>query len=139
MDGSRFDAWTRRRFGAAAGGLAGSLLGLAAFTGTAAKKRCRKLGEPCKQDGSRKKKCCKGKGLQCREDPPLEFRCCRKGGEPCTDSGEASQCCSLDCREGTCFCKALGQSCGTDRHCCSFNCDTSVGGSFQCEPAQASR
>jgi hypothetical protein len=129
MDGSRFDAWTRRRFGQAAGGLAGSLLAMGEFADAeAGKRRCKKLGEPCKPDG--KRKCCRRKGLQCREDPPIEFRCCRKGGEPCTASGVEGECCSLDCRNGTCFCKGLGAACGTNRHCCSFNCD--VGGTGAC-------
>ena len=48
MDGSRFDAWTRRRFGLAAGGAIGSLLGLQIAGSDDAeakkrKKRCRKL------------------------------------------------------------------------------------------------
>ena len=59
MDGTRFDAWTRRRFGAVAGGLAGSLLMLAGHDDAEAKKKkkkCKKLGQPCQPGG--KRKCC---------------------------------------------------------------------------------
>jgi hypothetical protein len=48
VDASRFDAWTRRRFGLAAGGATLSLLGLLVpGQDTAANKRCKKLGKPC--------------------------------------------------------------------------------------------
>jgi hypothetical protein len=39
MEGSRFDAWTRRRFGLAAGGVAGSLFGLLAREAAESKKK----------------------------------------------------------------------------------------------------
>ena len=42
MDDSRFDAWTRRRFGLAAGGLSASLLGLVSLDDAAAKKKRKK-------------------------------------------------------------------------------------------------
>ena len=130
MDGSRFDAWTRRRFGLAAGGLAGLLLGGGLTDVEARRRRCRKdVGDPCKP-GSRRRKCCKrNQGLQCRSDPPIDFRCCRKGGSDCT-TATASECCSRECRNGTCFCKGVGQPCGTNRHCCSGKCDTAT--TFKC-------
>ena len=42
MDASRFDAWTRRRFGLLSGGLAATLLGAASFSPTEAKKKKKK-------------------------------------------------------------------------------------------------
>jgi hypothetical protein len=42
MDGSRFDTWTRRRFGLAAGGLATALLGLVTLDDLEARKKRRR-------------------------------------------------------------------------------------------------
>ena len=85
MDDARFDAWTRRRFGRAAGGLLTALIGLGTAEQTAAKhhhkpKKCKKTETKCG------KKCVKG-------------TCC-----PHTD-------CGLDCGcvravEGDTFCTA---------------------------------
>lgn len=58
MGETRFDAMTRRRFGLAAGGLAGSLLGLVRLSGGEAKvskktkKRCKKDSKQCKADAT---------------------------------------------------------------------------------------
>ena len=58
MSETRFDAMTRRRFGLAAGGFAGSLLSLVHFgSGEAkvskkAKKRCKKDSNLCKSDAT---------------------------------------------------------------------------------------
>lgn len=55
MNGSRFDTWTRRRFGLAAGGFTvAALLGLAEAEDAAAKTLCRKNGVKCKK---KSKKC----------------------------------------------------------------------------------
>jgi hypothetical protein len=95
MDGSRFDAWTRRRFGVAAGGAAATLFGLASLSDAAAKKkrkkrpkRCRKLWATCSPRGRR---CCNR--FKCRDvgDPDPEFRCCKLDGERCSGDDE---CCS---------------------------------------------
>ncbi|MGH2618347.1 MAG: hypothetical protein ACRDJC_24215 [Thermomicrobiales bacterium] len=93
MDGSRFDAWTRRQFGLAVGGVATSLAGLASLAETAAKKkrrkkRCKKIGKTCSPNG---RKCCKK--LTCREKGEIDpqFRCCKPDGQPCTSQEE---CCS---------------------------------------------
>ena len=128
MDGSRFDAWTRRRFGLAAGGLAGSLLSLIgigpddaqARKGKKKKRRCKKLGQPCKPTG--KRKCCKGKGLACY--PPVEGpggrRCCLRGQESCKTDDE---CCHGTCTDNLCACKTNGMPCGgVDELCCSLSC-----------------
>jgi len=57
MEGSRFDAWTRRQFGRAAAGGVATLLGVAALDDTAAKK-----------GKNNKKKGCKKKGQHCRQE-----------------------------------------------------------------------
>jgi hypothetical protein len=122
MDGSQFDVWTRRGFGAAAGGLAGSLLALSALPVAEAKKkkkkkkRCGKLGDPC-NDGS--KTCCCG--FTCPSAaitlPPRS--CCRAVGFPAKSPNE---CCSTLSELGHCICKSLGQPCGTNQQCCSNQC-----------------
>ncbi len=60
MDGSRFDAWTRRQFGAAAAGAAAGLFGLDAREDVDARR------------GKKKKKRKKGRSLECE---PLRTRC----------------------------------------------------------------
>jgi hypothetical protein len=114
MDGSRFDAWTRRRFSFAAGGLAATLWGLLALEDTAAKKkktkkkRCKKLSQPCKQGG--KRKCC-GE-LRCRTtslNAGIHTFCCKTEGKPCQNESECCdpllccgpagfEVCSSDCK-----------------------------------------
>ena len=65
MDSSRFDTWTRRRFGLATGGMVATLARLASPADadaknknkqkkkTKKKQRCRKLGQICRQTGKR--------------------------------------------------------------------------------------
>ena len=135
MDGSRFDAWTRRRFGLAAGGVVGSLLGIVGEepADVVAKKkkkkeRCRKLGQKCTKGG--KRECCEDNGLACyRFDEATEAkRCCRRGNQPCVNDG---QCCSGSCENDRCACKSNGQDCaGFDGFCCSLNCAGDT-----CQPA----
>ena len=93
MDDTRFDAWTRRRFGLAAGGVLAPLLGLARTEQAVARKRCRKLGKPCVIGGRR---CCKGR--TCGGPPPDRF-CCKQGGESCK---KPRHCCNLTCFRGKC-------------------------------------
>ncbi len=98
MDGSRFDAWTRRRWGVAAGGLAMALLGVTWPDAGSAKskkrkrKRCSKAGRPCKGNPS----CCGS--LKCQvSGEPTRLRCCRGDGKPCANG---NQCCGdLLCSE----------------------------------------
>ncbi len=121
MDGSRFDAWTRRGFGVAAGGLAGSLLALSAIPDAEAgrgkkKKRCKKLGDVC-NDG--KKKCCCGYGCQTSGMSVQKF-CCRAAGFP---AETVQDCCSGKLELGKCVCKTLGQPCNVPQECCSGSCD----------------
>jgi hypothetical protein len=127
VDGSRFDAWTRRRFGLAAGGLAGSLLALVHagqddVTATKKKKkkkkkRCGRLGAFCNPDG--KPGCCGGLTCDIRFfGTPF---CCVRGGESCETGHE---CCSGECTtDFKCYCKDIDDECFVDGHCCSYNCD----------------
>ena len=92
MDGSRFDVWTRRRFGAAAGGLAASLLGLAHLDAVQAKKhhkkRCVKLLKSCNPGG---RKCCHGNRCESLDlGSEGSFFCCKPADKPCQTN---SECC----------------------------------------------
>lgn len=127
MDGSRFDAWTRRGFGTAAGGLAGALLAQAALpvakAGKKKKKKCGKLNDQC---NSGKKKCCCG--YECQPQDSNGNRCCRAADFPASSDQE---CCSGRRELGRCICKTLFQACTSSEQCCSGFCDTA--GSDQCE------
>lgn len=134
MDGSRFDAWTRRRFGvlAAAGGFAGSLIALIHEDAETTKrrkrkKRCTKQGKGCKPGG--KRKCCQN--LRCREtiNGVVAYHCCRDIGGSCSSPGD---CCSGFCLDDQCqpaLCKEIGDPCNADDLCCSNNCFQ-----FDCAP-----
>jgi hypothetical protein len=101
MDGPHFDAWTRRRFGIAAGNAAAALLGLTPREDAVtkkAKKRCRKSGQTCKK-GGKKRKCCGS--LRCDTisfEPSTQTRCCGSLGKPCTDNRNCcgALCCATD-------------------------------------------
>jgi hypothetical protein len=104
MDGPEFDAWTRRRFGLAAGGSLATLVGLAtADARQKRKKRCRKFRRACKPGG--KRKCCGD--LKCRatgfagEFPPT---CCKTDGKPCAEQRDCCQglCCGGPEGDRTC-------------------------------------
>jgi hypothetical protein len=99
MDGSRFDRWTRRRFGLAAGGVAGTLLGPAmSLPGetTAEKRRrrrskkpkknafgCVNVGKPCRGKDSL---CCSGRcqGKAPKKGEKDKSRCAAHHVGPCT-------------------------------------------------------
>lgn len=113
MDGPAFDAWTRRRFGLAAGGALAVLHG---SIETAAKthkkkrkkkKRCRKLQQPCTPGG--KRKCCGD--LRCAvhsANAGVQTFCCKTEGKACSD---ASDCCEpLSCNPVTSQCSELAPS-----------------------------
>lgn len=94
MDGSRFDAWTRRRVGIASGFALTTTLGLVAREDGAAKK-------------NKKKKCCGS--LKCDTisfEPSTQTRCCRTIGKACAKNIDCCDqlCCDLD---GACtdFCQ----------------------------------
>ena len=107
MDGSQFDAWTRRRFGLLAGGFAAAALGVAVTNDADAKKkrrrkkkkRCKKLGDTCTQGG--KRACCKG--TRCDlvgTDSILQTFCCHDEGGSCIVDTDC--CTGTNCIEGTC-------------------------------------
>lgn len=111
MDGARFDSWTRRRFGVAAGGAAASLVGLVGRLQTDAKKdnknnknkdkkKCRKLGQSCNQS-NKNKKCCNNKQLcaQISGQGSGTF-CCKQRNDSCSDNAD---CCGNNkCSSGKC-------------------------------------
>jgi hypothetical protein len=129
MNASRFDAWTRRRFGLVAGGLTASLLGLIEPEVAEARK-CKDLRQKC----GKNKPCCKKKNLKCREvlDDPDNKRCCRPVQGKCA---EANECCGdficddIAGQVGTRCCGAEGRPCAEQDDCCdSFFCVTSSDG-----------
>jgi hypothetical protein len=92
VDETRCDGWTRRRFGAAAGGLAAALLGLARLDRVQAKKphkkRCVKLRKSCHPDG---RKCCHGALCESFDAGSTgSFLCCKPENTPCKHD---SECC----------------------------------------------
>ena len=108
MEGSRFDAWTRRRFGLAAGGLVASLLGSRTGDETEAKKqrrkpRCKTLGRLCTPSGTRK--CCGD--LRCRTttlNAVVDTFCCQTEGNPCE---QHSHCCGDLCCAPSGLCSSM--------------------------------
>jgi hypothetical protein len=119
MDGSQFDAWTRRRVGLATGGLAAALLGLVQLEGAGAKK-CKTLKAACNPKAKNKKKKCCG-NLKCGESVaiPEGTHCCRKAPGKCTD---ATECCAPAlCNVGAGKCCFLDNEgpCKTSEDCCS--------------------
>jgi hypothetical protein len=102
MDATRFDAWTRRRFGTTAAGAIAGLLGLAERrTATGKKKRkrksrkrkCEKLGTRCNPRNDRQV-CCGA--LFCQQVPELGGnRCCQSRFATC--SRDADCCANLEC------------------------------------------
>lgn len=137
MNDSRFDTWTRRRFGIAAGGMTAALLNLPGGTSVEAgkskrkrrrKKRCKPLGAGCAQNG--KKRCCKT--LACEEG---SNRCCRKlraicgGGDECCGG---LQCSAISELSGSRCCVAANQPCTSDKDCCDGRvCNESL--DFTCD------
>jgi hypothetical protein len=128
MDGSRFDAWTRRGIGLALGGGVISALGLSLRDDATAKKkkkkkRCKKLKQAC-QPGS-KTKCCQD--LACGESValPLGTHCLRRAQGACAD---ASECLAPSlCDDGHCCFLEEDGPCSEDEDCCdTLLCNTST-------------
>jgi hypothetical protein len=104
MDGSRFDAWTRRKFGLAAGGAVAALVGMTGLTDTEAKKKkkkkCRKLGQTC-DINTKNQKCCK-KNEDCAQVQGLGSSnfCCKPHNANCSVN---TDCCgNRKCSGGIC-------------------------------------
>lgn len=111
MDGTRFDAWTRRRFGMVTGGAAASLLGLSELLDADAKKnkkkknkkKCKKLGQSCNQS-KKKKKCCNKSQLCAQVSGKGDGNyCCKQAGQGCSKDHD---CCGADTCDGNGKCKA---------------------------------
>jgi hypothetical protein len=107
MDGSRFDALTRRHVGLAVGGAA-ALAGLAGMPSADAgknarrkrkKKRCKKLGDTCVQGG--KRKCCGELRCDVHSGNSLpQPICCKTAGKSCV---ELFDCCfPAQCEDNVC-------------------------------------
>ena len=111
MEGSRFDSWTRRKFGLATGSAAAAgLLGLLGVAETEA-------GQNNNNNNNRKKK-----------------KKCRKLGQTCDENRRNQSCCNQNqlCANvsglgsGNFCCKQNGQGCSVNTDCCGKNvCDSS--------------
>lgn len=129
MDGAEFDAWTRRRLGLAAGGLATSLAALTATGSVAARKgkkkkekkkaQCRNLLQTCAPEGQ-DNRCCSG--LNCDLATGVNgLRCCLGRQHRCDVSG---QCCgdlpcdTIDELDGKRCCGDAGAFCTSNEDCC---------------------
>src|SRR5829696_7276116 len=111
MDAKHFDAWTRRRFGLAAGSAVAALVAFRHTDNVAGKRRCKKLNRECDPNG---KRCC-GK-LECDftiVEGRSDFYCCKPDGATCTLH---ASCCSTNCL-GTCQ-SCRGRLCSTPESCC---------------------
>jgi len=105
LDGTRFDSWTRRRFGLATGGALASILGMASVADVDAKKKnkkkkCRKLGQTC-DINDKNKKCCNEK-QDCAQVQGLGSSnfCCKSLNEGCSVN---TDCCgNRKCTSGKC-------------------------------------
>lgn len=95
MDGSRFDLWTRRRFGLVAGGAAAVLTGILELDGTTARKKrrrkkrkwrdgtnCRAVDEICAGLGGVLCGQLRQSALERRNSVPPEGVRCRERGMP---------------------------------------------------------
>lgn len=106
VDGSQFDAWTRRKFGLAASGVAASLLGLASVTESDARRKNKNKNNNNKKKKNKKK--------------------CRKLGQTCDINNKNQKCCNnnQDCAQvqgfgsGNFCCKPQNASCSVNTDCC---------------------
>jgi hypothetical protein len=124
MDGSRFDAWTRRRMSLATGGLLASFLGTGVFAGVEAKK-CKGNKRKCGKKCISKKKCCGG----CGEQTCCKGKCVDLATNPgnCGLCGNA--CASGECVHGACTCTNFFDDCPQGVGC---SCGLYVGGGTVC-------
>lgn len=136
MIGTRFDAWTRRRFGLAAGGVLAALTPIVELDSAAGttnkvgtkpnkkrrKRRCRGVRQQCRPK-KKTRRCCAG--LRCDETIALNGlarRCCRQPREACADVADC--CYPADCGEvvgltGQRCCREHQRECASDAECCS--------------------
>jgi hypothetical protein len=127
MDGSRFDAWTRRKFGLALGDGVAFLVGLGQLDDAAAKKKKRKKKKRCKKltrtcTPGAKKRCCKG--LRCdRVEFADDHRCCRRTQTACTSDDQccrAQRCDEIFPGSGNRCCANSNTRCEVDDDCCGL-------------------
>lgn len=129
MEESRFDAWTRRRFGLATASTVAAVLQLSVRDDAAAKRhrrdkvqRCRKVKQTCKRRG--KFACCdRVRRLECdKVGFSQSSRCCYDYQTLC--SGAGGECCrDLSCGtvpalSGRRCCAEAGAPCRTANDCC---------------------
>jgi len=135
VDGPRFDRWTRRQFGWAAGGTASALLGLVPLAPreTAARKRkknafgCLSVGKPCRgKDG----RCCSGhcQGKKPKKGKKDKSRCtahhtgaCTAAQDACVDAVDTA--CNPDLPSAICY-RTTGKA--------SFCGNAAIGGCIAC-------
>jgi hypothetical protein len=103
VEQTRFDSWTRRRFGVAVGGLSGALLAMTGGAATEAKKKKKCKKTTCctavRGSCSTSDECCSP--ATCGQRTGIEgiTVCCIPAGQPCTNiPGSQLECCgSLEC------------------------------------------
>ena len=118
MDGSRFDTWTRRRFGLAAGGFAATLLGLVRLDEAESKNSKPKHNKP------KKAKKCKKLGTGCNP-----------GNQTCCSVNNVSVSCAPVAGLGgnRCCYTTTGTTCTSDDQCCGSNRCTGPEGARTCQ------
>lgn len=134
MHDSRFDDWTRRRFGLVAGGGLAALLVVGHPDEAASRKRKRKrkrrrnpqprcagAGRPC-VDTDPDPGCCAGLACEWLALDSDGATCCHPDGAQCTPE---TPCCSTNCDAETETCTTcLGRACGPDDPCCAlYECE----------------
>jgi hypothetical protein len=124
MDGPRFDAWTRRQVGFAAGSLIGASLGLGALAAAEAGK-CKGNKKKCGKKCISKKKCCGGCGQKtCCHGTCVDLATSAKH---CGICGNA--CASGECVHGACTCTNFFDDCPAGVPC---SCGLYLGGGGVC-------
>jgi hypothetical protein len=138
MDGTVFDAWTRRRFGIASGGLIASLLTANLAMNVAAKKRrkkkkCGKRKKRCHGTCIKKTQCCRDSdcpaGTYCCEGDCVSLEtCCVKGsngpcpeGCPCRRTVEGEQVCVTN-EAVLCAQCSSSEACNKNERCVLVTC-----------------
>jgi hypothetical protein len=135
MNAKHFDAWTRRKFGLAAGSILAALLALSHTDGAGARRRCLRKGRVCSNTN---KRCC-GK-LSCDSTfANGEFGefCCKLDDASCKPGASEPGCCSTYCDAETETCRTCqGRPCDANRPCCpQWNCENDFCGGCAIEGA----
>lgn len=124
MDGSRFDAWTRRRVGLATAISIATPLGVGPFR-EAVSKKCKGKKKKCGKKCISKKKCCGGCGQKtCCKGTCVDLA---TNAAHCGLCGNA--CASGECVHGACTCENFFDDCPQGVGC---SCGLYVGGGAVC-------